>query len=309
MCGIAGIVYRHTGPLGSHLLAMLGGLQHRGPDSTGVAVYPFRNGDGLVARVRCDAAAASRVTAALKAQGITIQTADFKAGNLRLVLEGGGAVRDICRAIDAQPGAEVTSLGTRLEILKEVGSAGDLEHAHGISSVTGTHGIGHVRLATESDVDACRAHPFWAYGYGDVATVHNGQITNYYKLKRRLQARGCHFRTDNDSELIGTYLAYHLSLGESLHSALERAVRELDGTFSFLVSTADGIGFAKDRLAAKPLMYIEREDLIAVATEEIALQCLFPHESLRIVEPMPGTLKTWLVNELASAPAPASSFT
>ena len=105
----------------------------------------------------------------------------------------------------------------------------------------GTHGIGHVRLATESVVNISCAHPFWAYGFRDVAIVHNGQITNYHKMKRRLMQRGFQFRTENDSELIAAYLADKLSAGRELDEILADSVGELDGTFSFLVATADAI--------------------------------------------------------------------
>ena len=157
------------------------------------------------------------------------------------------------------------------------------------SAFRGTHGIGHVRLATESVVDVSRAHPFWAYGFNDVAIVHNGQITNYFKMKRRLKKRGYQFRTDNDSELIAVYLADKLDAGRTLDEVLEESVHELDGTFSFLVSTRDAIGFAKDVLAAKPMVVLERDGLMAVASEEVSLQRLFPGKSLSTYEPFPGT--------------------
>ena len=157
----------------------------------------------------------------------------------------------------------------------------------------GTHGIGHVRLATESVVDVSRAHPFWAYGFNDVAIVHNGQITNYFKMKRRLEKRGYQFRTDNDSELIAVYLADKLTAGQVLEQVLEESLTELDGTFSFLVSTKDEIGFAKDPLGAKPMVVLEDDGMIAVGSEEVSLNRLRPGQALSTYEPFPGTFKTW----------------
>ena len=90
-----------------------------------------------------------------------------------------------------------------------------------------------------------------------MAIVHNGQITNYWKMRRRLEKRGFEFHTDNDSELIAVYLADKLDQGIPLAEALETSIRDLDGTFSFLVSTKDEIGYAKDNLAAKPMVMYE----------------------------------------------------
>ncbi len=157
----------------------------------------------------------------------------------------------------------------------------------------GTHGLGHVRLATESDVKPEAAHPFWATGFADVAIVHNGQITNYWKMRRRLERRGFEFNTDNDSELIAVYLADKMSAGSSLREALKTSIDDLDGTFSFLVSTADEIGYAKDRLAAKPMVMFESDSLIAIASEEVSLNRLFPGQALDTREPAPGTYATW----------------
>ncbi|HOT83207.1 MAG TPA: amidophosphoribosyltransferase, partial [Candidatus Defluviicoccus seviourii] len=127
----------------------------------------------------------------------------------------------------------------------------------------------------------------------DVAIVHNGQITNYWKMRRALEQRDFEFRTENDSELIAVYLADQLRSGASLNAALERAVEDLDGTFSFLVATGDGLGCAKDKLAAKPMVMMETDELVAIASEEVSLNRLFPGRQLNTSEPPPGSFATW----------------
>ena len=189
--------------------------------------------------------------------------------------------------------AKVVSIGSSLEIIKDIGGAHDVDQRYHVNTFTGSHGLGHVRLATESDVKPEASHPFWATGFADVAIVHNGQITNYWKMRRRLERRGFSFTTDNDSELIAVYLADKLSKGISLKEALRSSIDDLDGTFSFLVSTKDEIGYAKDRLAAKPMIMYENDDLIAVASEEVSLNRLFPGQALDTHEPPPGTYNTW----------------
>ena len=91
-----------------------------------------------------------------------------------------------------------------------------------------------------------------------------------------------------------------LNEGHNLDEVLEESVGELDGTFSFLVSTADAIGFAKDVLAAKPMVVLEKDGMVAVASEEVSLQRLFPGESLSTYEPFPGTFKTWSTSTQAT---------
>ena len=217
----------------------------------------------------------------------------FDVEHFRIEFQFTGDVKELCYAIENEAGVEIFSMGSSLEIVKAVGTAHEVDAAYHVSGFAGTHGIGHVRLATESVVSINCAHPFWAYGFRDVAIVHNGQITNYHKMKRRLMQRGFQFRTENDSELIAVYLADKLSAGRELDEILADSVGELDGTFSFLVATADAMGFAKDNLAAKPMVVLERDDIIAVASEEVSLNRLFPGEALSTYEPFPGTHKTW----------------
>ncbi len=299
MCGIAGILYKERGSggeLGHDLIAMLDGCQHRGPDSTGFALYHEPGGDELRLRFFVGEGDEARETVAKIEEKLT----EFHAEILehesigkthRLTVRFDGDLQALSYAMEHA--AKVISIGQSLDIIKDVGSAHDVDDTYHIGGFHGTHGIGHVRLATESDVTPDRSHPFWATGFSDVAIVHNGQITNYWKMRRRLEKRGFEFNTDNDSELIAVYLADKHAQGIPLAEALESSIRDLDGTFSFLVSTKDEIGYAKDRLAAKPMVMYENDEIVAIASEEVSLNKLFPGQSLRTTEPAPGTFKTW----------------
>src|SRR4029078_2729582 len=143
-------------------------------------------------------------------------------------------------------------LGRHLELVKQVGSPAELEDTFEIGAAQGSHGIGPTRRATESRVDLTHSQPFWARGVADLAVVHNGHITNYHKLRRRYERAGARFYTENDSEIIGLYLARRMSEGLSLEEAMRASVTELDGTFCYLVAWENGIGFAKDFFASKP---------------------------------------------------------
>ena len=299
MCGIAGILFK-TGngerSTGEALIDMLDGCQHRGPDSTGFALYGhaehgqlklrFFIGEGEEAQ-----AAITHIKDLVTEYGGEVIEEETIATNYRITVAYDGDIKPFAYAMEHA--AKVISIGSSLEIIKDVGSAHDIDDKYDVHEYKGTHGLGHVRLATESEVKPESAHPFWATGFGDIAIVHNGQITNYWKMRRRLEQRGFEFTTDNDSELIAVYLADKLSQGIALRDALETSIDDLDGTFSFLVSTQDEIGYAKDRLAVKPMIMYENDDLIAVASEEVSLNRLFPGQALNTHEPPPGTFNTW----------------
>ena len=307
MCGIAGIVYHEQpGTLGASLLRMLDGCQHRGPDSTGLALYG-PPGDELIFRIFLDADLCGdstrfsqrreQVERVLTNHGFAVRDRQSQGTFLRIAgifaLGEAADIQAVCYAVEEIDGVEIFSAGYSLEVIKDEGTADDLQQRYGCDSFTGTHGIGHVRLATESDVNPSTAHPFWAYGFNDVAIVHNGQITNYFKLKRYLEQRGYRFRTENDSELIAVYLADKMAGGMSMDEALAQSLDELDGTFSFLVATSDGVGYAKDSLGVKPMVVCQTDAFVAVASEEVSLQRLVGHQTIRSFEPFPGTSHTW----------------
>ncbi len=298
MCGIAGVLYKQAGnhEIGKTLIDMLDGCQHRGPDSTGFALYG-EDKDQLQLRfiVPTEEAARQRavdnIATLLARHGATIESEQSVGCSYQIAVNFEGDLLDFTKHIEEH--AKLVSVGHTLDIIKDDGTAHQLDSTYHVSEVRGTHGIGHVRLATESAVRPEAAHPFWATGFEDIAIVHNGQITNYWKMRRRLERRGFTFHTDNDSELVAVYLADKLKQGETLDNVLETAIADLDGTFSFLVSTSNEIGYAKDNLAAKPMVLFETDDMIAIASEEVSLNRLFPGQSINSTEPAPGTFQTW----------------
>lgn len=298
MCGIAGILYKQAGTheIGKTLIDMLDGCQHRGPDSTGFALYG-EDKDQLQLRFIVPTEATARqnaidnIASLLARYDATIESEQSVGCSYQIAVNFEGDLLDFTKHIEEH--AKLVSVGHTLDIIKDDGTAHELDEIYHVGDVTGTHGIGHVRLATESAVRPEAAHPFWATGFEDIAIVHNGQITNYWKMRRRLECRGFTFHTDNDSELVAVYLADKLEQGETLDRVLETAIDDLDGTFSFLVSTPNEIGYAKDNLAAKPMVLYETDDMIAIASEEVSLNRLFPGQSINSTEPAPGTHQTW----------------
>jgi glutamate synthase domain-containing protein 1 len=298
MCGIVGFFDKRpdgVAPVGKLLLSMLSALGRRGPDSAGVALYA--DPPGFVLRVKLGERGELGPRAAEvaeRARSLTrVLTAEVQGHYIRLMVEAIGDVKAFETALEAvHPDVEVVSAGRRLEIVKEVGSPSNLETTFGLSAVSGSHGIGHTRLSTESRVDLSHSQPFWAHGTLDLAVVHNGHITNYHKLRRRYAQRGIRFYTENDSEVIGVYLADRMAQGLPFDEALRASVRDLDGSFSYLAATAEAFGFAKDPFCLKPLIVAETEEFVALANEEIALSTTF-ERPLRTREPSSRQVQVW----------------
>ncbi len=307
MCGIIGYLDRRGGsdrPVGRVLLNMLQALSCRGPDSAGVALFGAprqtwqlqvklpEHGDPVTAT--------AEALAALRDTG-PVHRHQVNGTYLRVELDrSADPARADERLLARLPGAEVVSLGRQLEIIKQVGSPARLEREQGISRRTGSHGIGHTRLSTESRVDLSHSQPFWAHGVPDLATVHNGHITNYHKLRRGYEQHGHRFHTENDSEVIGVYLRDRLSRGLSLEDALRSSLDDFDGSFSYLAATGDRLAYVRDRYGFKPLMVAETPEWVAIATEEIALRQALGRDFVAH-EPAPGTMRVWHVS--AAQPA------
>src|SRR6266550_462182 len=294
MCGIAGIIYRDgTRDVGRDMTRMLQSMKHRGPDSTGYALYGQPHDGQVVMRYTLADANTPRdfefderiqrhqgqVVTRLKAAGARIEDVEPETEYAyRTTLTFGGDLKDLTDRIEDIPDAEVLSIGRSLEIIKDLGDAETVCDQYGLAGFEGTHAIGHVRMATESDVDISGAHPYWAYPFSDIAVVHNGQLTNYFQWKRRLERMGHRFQSECDSEIIAVYLAQKMDDGLSLETAMKQSLDELDGVFTYLVVTADSLGMAKDEMAAKPLVLYESPELVALASEEVAIRAVLGRE-------------------------------
>ncbi|MDN5930023.1 MAG: class II glutamine amidotransferase [Pseudonocardia sp.] len=293
MCGIAGIIHLDgPGDIGLEMTKMLQSMRHRGPDSTGCALYGEPT-DSLIMRFKlADPHETSEfgfherlernrqeVDARLTRLGATVDRVDGESAYAyRAEFRYDGELKPLADYIENIPGCEVLSLGHSLEIIKDLGDAETVAGQYKLDPFRGTHAIGHVRMATESDVDIAGAHPYWAYPFSDVAVVHNGQLTNYHQWRRRLERSGHRFQSECDSEIIAVYLAERLTDGISLETAMKQSLDDLDGVFTYLVVTETSLGMAKDEMAAKPLVLYQGADMVALASEESAIRAILPQE-------------------------------
>ena len=227
MCGIAGLIHRgKTANIGQEMTSMLQSLKHRGPDSTGFALYGDASKAGAseyVMRFKVaeqeEALHGFTIQKQMKERRIAVDERMSEMGArvaeedmvtdyaFRYRFTFDGDLRRLVDFIEDLDGVEILSVGKALELVKDLGDATRVSEQYALGGFTGTHGIGHTRMATESDVDIRSAHPYWAYPFSDVSVVHNGQLTNYWNGRRALERRGHRFMSNCDSELIAVYLA------------------------------------------------------------------------------------------------------
>lgn len=303
MCGIVGFLDKRGNrrePLGRTLLTMLQALSCRGPDSAGLAVLDVASAMQLrlSAPTELDP---KGVIEALNEEGVAAHR-HYENGVYDAMVSKYTELEGLeDRLRERVPGSEVICLGENLSLFKQVGSPDQLEASYRVSGLTGTHGIGHTRMSTESRVDLSHSQPFWAHGVPDLVTVHNGHVTNYHKLRRRFEQEGYRFYTENDSEVIGVYLRDRMAAGRSLEGALHSSLEDFDGAFSYLAASRDCLAFVKDGFSLKPLILAETEDFVALATEEIALRRALGRD-FAACELAPGTVRIWSIHH---EPVPA----
>jgi glutamate synthase domain-containing protein 1 len=295
MCGIAGLFIKDPKlqpQLGDLLAKMTSTLCSRGPDSAGFAIY----GAGQEGRSKLTISGPSEAFITNVAKRLVAAIDPGAATTVRLshavVLLKSEDVRRAVEWLDAHfPEASVVSEGQRLEIYKEVGYPDDVAKAFDIASMSGTHGISHTRMATESAVTTNGAHPFSTAA--DQCLVHNGSLSNHASLRRELAREGVKTKTENDTEVAAGYLTHRMRQGQSLGEALKSGLDDLDGFFTFVVGTESGFGVLRDPVACKPAVMAETARYVAFASEYKSLTCLPDIKTARVWEPKPATVYFW----------------
>ena len=296
MCGIVGLYLKNSkirNRLGVYFSPMLEQMSDRGPDSAGVALY--RDTETKVAKITLYDSSPEYdwdelATEAASGLGIPVDVERIAShAILRAPMES-TALR---RWVESnRPNLQIMSSGNTLEIFKEVGLPTDVLSRFGVHQVSGSHAIGHTRMATESAVTTEGAHPFNTGD--DLCLVHNGALSNHHRLRDWLREHAdLTFQTENDSEVAAGYLTWRLSQGATIAEALEAALSDLDGFYTFAIGTRDGFSVLRDPIACKPAVIAETEDWVAMASEFRALAQLPDVESARVWEPEPATVYSW----------------
>lgn len=292
MCGIVGLFLKDSAlepRLGSMLGGMLEVMTDRGPDSTGFAIYGGDAENGFKVTVR-GKNLGDLAGALSKALGVFVGAV---ARDTHMVLSFPKDVADKARdwLATERPDVAVIGGGRRIELYKEVGRPADVIRRFDLERMSGTHGIGHTRMATESAVTTAGAHPFSAGA--DQCLVHNGSLSNHRSVRRNLEREGLSFTTDNDSEVAAGYVTWRMREGDSLSKALESSLGTLDGFYTFVVGTETGFAVLRDPISCKPAVMAETDQYVAFGTEYRALAGLPGVEKARIFEPEPARVYAW----------------
>ena len=296
MCGIVGLFLKDPKlepQLGAMLTDMLITMTDRGPDSAGIAIYgrpekgkakltvqsPAPDADFATLAEDLGKAIAAKVTGQVKDTHMVLELPEDRLDAAR------HAMRDL------RPKAKVMSAGEGIEIYKEVGLPKDVAARFEVARMSGTHGIGHTRMATESAVTTMGAHPFSTGS--DQCLVHNGSLSNHNSVRRVLRQAGMTFETENDTEVAAAFISHKLQEGAKLGEAMEATLTDLDGFFTFVVGTKNGFGVVRDPIACKPAVMAETDQYVAFGSEYRAMVNLPGIESARVWEPEPATVYFW----------------
>jgi glutamate synthase domain-containing protein 1 len=289
MCGIAGLFLKNRSlerELGALTSAMLTVLTDRGPDSAGFAIYGAGNPGEVKLTLRAPASFDFEALAA----GL----------DLAVKVRDDHAVLAVPAAVEAEvrdfldryhPMVAVVASGASMELFKGVGLPADVCGRFGLAGMSGSHAIGHTRMATESAVTTQGAHPFSTGP--DQCLVHNGSLSNHNDIRRRLIREQMTFETQNDTEVAAGYLSWKLRSGARLDEALTSALDTLDGFYTFVVGTETGFGVLRDPVACKPAVMAETDDYVAFGSEYRALVDLPGISKAHLFEPEPAKVYFW----------------
>ena len=298
MCGIVGLLVKTPAlreQLGSLMVPMLIGMTERGPDSAGLAIFgaPTANDSRKFSLYAADedfnwqklghdftTHLGSPAQIEVKVNHAVL-TSHLEPNTVKVWLK------------EHYPQLHLLSVGQLMDIYKDTGTPAEVAARYGFQNLSGTHLVGHTRMATESAVTPAHAHPFTAGE--DWCLVHNGSLSNPNSIRRMLQHQGISFETDNDTEAACRFLEWRMREGDDLRTALNKGFDELDGFFTLLMGTKDQLALVRDPFACKPAIVAEHDDYVAIASEYRSLAHLPDVKNANLYEPMPEELYIWKV--------------
>ncbi|WP_313026179.1 class II glutamine amidotransferase [Pseudomonas lopnurensis] len=296
MCGIVGLYLKNPAlesRLGELFEPMLLAMTGRGPDSAGFAIYGDEVNEGWVKlTLQSGEVEYDWKTLMGELEGCLGCSLDWFRNASAAVLKVNADEAMVRAALKPlAPDVRVMSAGRSIEILKGMGLPAEIAERFSLAGMKGSHIIGHTRMATESAVTMEGSHPFSTGD--DLCLVHNGSLSNHFRLRQELERHGIGFETENDTEVAAGYLTWRLQQGDSLQQALDHALEDLDGFFTFAIGTRDGFAVIRDPIACKPAILAETDDYVAMASEYQALASLPGIDKAKVWEPEPATLYVW----------------
>ena len=292
MCGIVGIYLKSEkfeSMLGKMLSGMLINMGSRGPDSAGFAIYKKEDDEEYKYSLCINNISFEKLKNDLKNK---ISFSDFKENSDHVVVKSKDDPKKVLKIITSEfKEVSIVGYGKSIEIFKQVGEPKDVVKKFNLESFSGTHGIGHTRMATESAITTDGSHP---YSTGeDECLVHNGSLSNHNNLRRKLKKNGINFNSENDTEVAAGYISNNLSNKKTLKETLKKGLNDLDGFYTFITGTRKGFAVLRDEIACKPAVIAETDDYVAIASEFQAMAHLPNVNSAKIFEPEPGIVYSW----------------
>ena len=292
MCGIVGIYLKNEKlkkSLGSLLAEMLINMGSRGPDSAGFAIYNDEKGEKLKYSICINNLDYENFKKELSEY---LDDADIRKNSDHVILKTKKKANDVLKILkDHFKNTSLVGYGKSIEIFKQVGSPNDVVEKFNLNNYSGTHAIGHTRMATESAITTDGSHP---YSTGeDECLVHNGSLSNHNNLRRKLKKKGINFDSENDTEVAAGYISNHLANKKNLKETLNDGLRDLDGFYTFITGTRNGFAVLRDEIACKPAVIAETNDYVAIASEFQAMAHLPGVNDAKIFEPEPGVVYSW----------------
>ena len=292
MCGIVGIYLKNEKlniSLGSLLAKMLINMGSRGPDSAGFAIYNEEKGEKLKYSICINNLDYDNFKKEISEY---LDDADIKNNSDHVILKTKKKANDVLKILkDHFKNTSLVGYGKSIEIFKQVGSPYDVVKKFNLNNYSGTHAIGHTRMATESAITTDGSHP---YSTGeDECLVHNGSLSNHNNLRRKLKKNGINFDSENDTEVAAGYISNHLANKKNLKETLNDGLRDLDGFYTFITGTRNGFAVLRDEIACKPAVIAETKDYVAIASEFQAMAHLPGVNNAKIFEPEPGVVYSW----------------
>lgn len=298
MCGIVGLLVKNQkmrSQIGELMLPMLIGMTERGPDSAGLAVF----GDAVADSDRkYNLYCADENFNWAKLEHDFLNHLGTKA-NLSLKVNHAVLTSHLQPATvrtwlkDHYPNVHLLSVGQLMDVYKDTGTPAEVAARYDFQKLSGSHLVGHTRMATESAVTPENAHPYTAGE--DWCLVHNGSFSNPNSVRRMLQKHGVNFETNNDTEAACRFLEWRLREGDDLNTALHKGFEVLDGFYTLLMGTKDELALVRDPFACKPAIVAEHDDYVAIASEYRSLAHLPDVKNAKLFEPMPEELYIWKV--------------
>ena len=291
MCGIVGIYLKNKKyhkDLGKYLSGMMNNMATRGPDSAGFAIYSSAKKNKFKYSICFTNTNSSELKKNLLKK---IKDAKIKIVSDHIVIETSLNSPKVLNIINKFENLSLVGYGNSIEIFKQVGNPKDVVKNFKLEKFSGSHAIGHTRMATESAITTDGSHP---YSTGqDECLVHNGSLSNHNNLRRSLKKRGIEIKSQNDTEVAAGYISNGLSNNKSLKETLMDGLKDLDGFYTFISGTKNGMAIVRDEIACKPAVVAETNDYVAIASEFQAMAHLPGVNNAKIFEPDPGLVYSW----------------